>query len=252
MSLMGSHVHGWFDRAAVTGAGVCLRSTLSSLLFLAGCADVTSQTEPQPQEANQAESASVASESQPSVAPPDDEPEVAVDPVPADPDEAEEPAVQAAADVALDPNDGPAVGRWLAERQWQARDGSAERVRMPLVFTNDAWGAAPLNFVGGDPVSHNGGPTWVLAELSPGLEYPERPTLDLGDGLEMEDSMIVLVEGQFTGETVIRDMREEPDSPEEGSYHYYRLAKFEVTRVLGLLDPTDVPSPEILEPPPPR
>ena len=102
-------------------------------------------------------------------------------------------------------DDGEALGRWIAERVRHARAGTRDVVRLPLVFASDGWGCVcPTNYVGVDPVSHNGGETWLKVDNQSGSEFPTIPSRQMEDGagghFPFSDGMVVRVDGYFTGD----------------------------------------------------
>lgn len=103
----------------------------------------------------------------------------------------------------------------MAERARRARMGRRERVRVPLVRKSDGWGCICPEYYIGLSTANTGSTTWTEPRF-------ER------ESLRPRKNMIVLAEGYFTGRRLRRDLRSNPEEPEE---MIYQLWEFRVTRV---------------------
>lgn len=125
-------------------------------------------------------------------------------------------------EASVDAEEIPVVERRLVTYGELTRLGAPVVVRFPLVQQSAGWGCmCPSFYVGVSPDSHGGGDTWLDVRLDEGVELPEGGRL----------GRISIVEGVFTGQTEVLDLRDGPDGPAEWIYHP------RVVRVLRIVRP---------------
>ena len=113
-------------------------------------------------------------------------------------------------------SDEKAVDAWVQTRVRNARAGTREIVRIPIVRRSTGWGCqCPWHYLGSSIGSY-GGKSWLAPEAAPGVTLPEK---SLG--------WVQIAEGTFTGATTKEDYSKDCGGCKDWIYTLY---KFRVER----------------------
>jgi hypothetical protein len=121
-------------------------------------------------------------------------------------------AASARAKAGPELSDSKAVDAWVETRVRNAKAGTREIVRLPIVRRSTGWGCrCPWHFLG-NSVDSYGGKSWLALTTEPGVALPEK-----------RDGWVQIAEGYFTGATTTEDYSKECNGCKDWIYTLHEL-----------------------------
>ncbi|MBI5481490.1 MAG: SPOR domain-containing protein [Deltaproteobacteria bacterium] len=108
--------------------------------------------------------------------------------------------------------DEKAVDAWVQARVRNAKAGTREIVRIPIVRRSTGWGCmCPWHYLGNNVGSY-GGKSWLALTTAPGVSLSDR-----------RDGWVQIAEGTFTGATATEDYSKHCDGCKDWIYTLYQF-----------------------------